>query len=445
MRAARARRRRTTRSSASAHVSCARPPRSMATGSSPRRRPMASGARRRCCSRSCASRCRTWFLPSILCPPCSPSRTTAPSPSRPTCARSARCVRFTPCFRSSSRSLSCSSRRWRSCSASSAARWRLNSLAPLCRSPSRSPSSSPCSPPAWARACAPRGCGRARPRHAARRRWRWPRRAELCARHGRSRARSRAGQRAASPSRSCAFPPGSSGCSVRASSARARRVARSHHATARGAARRLDPREARRPRCSDAGFFFPSVASCAVTFDFSEARRRGGRFRTSLHEGDQARAARGRSLETDELLVQVVLDALHLPMAERDLLLHVAVLVLKEHDRWRSLLVPHIKVRELFGAGLEELPNAREAAQSSLADLEHRAVVLFGRPLLGAAARALGDERVRGADVLAQLGARGAQQRRAEAQLAASGRPPVNQREGAEQNPRHPPTCGRHG
>ena len=115
--------------------------------------------------------------------------------------------------------------------------------------------------------------------------------------------------------------------------------------------------------------------------------------------------------------------ALELPVGDTNLLDDVAVGVLHEEVGRCTLRVGHLHVRVLGHLGLRKLRDGRVVPDASAAHVEHRAREHDARAvsLVLAAALALADERIALSHKLAQLAARGAQQRRAEAERAALG------------------------
>ena len=91
-----------------------------------------------------------------------------------------------------------------------------------------------------------------------------------------------------------------------------------------------------------------------------------------------------------------LLNVLHLPVGDADLLDRVPVRILHEHVRWRTLRVRHLHVRIVLQLGLGKLLDGRVVSNASAAHVEHGARVHDARVvrLFLAAARALAHQRV---------------------------------------------------
>ena len=91
-----------------------------------------------------------------------------------------------------------------------------------------------------------------------------------------------------------------------------------------------------------------------------------------------------------------LLNVLHLPVGDANLLDRVPVRILHEHVRWRTLRVRHLHVRIVLQLALRKLLDGRVLRDASAAHVEHGARVHDARVvrLFLAAARALAHQRV---------------------------------------------------
>mmetsp|Transcript_17026 Transcript_17026/g.34494 ORF Transcript_17026/g.34494 Transcript_17026/m.34494 type:complete len:207 (-) Transcript_17026:89-709(-) len=130
---------------------------------------------------------------------------------------------------------------------------------------------------------------------------------------------------------------------------------------------------------------------------------------------------RPRSRRGGEFLGKKLLNVLHLPVGNANLLNRVPVRVLHEHVRRRTLCVRHLHVWIVLQLALSKLLDGRVVPDASAAHVEHGARVHNARVirLLLAAAGALGHQRVTLTNELTQLGARRAEQARTETERAA--------------------------